>query len=134
MGSAYAPIGVGRGQFAYNVAPFIEPMDALRSGRAQSSLLEVWSEDGPLGIALCLALAAVAGLALGNAGSDLDRVSRRLLWTALATLGAVFTGYYTSSYVWPWVVLALLVTASSALSDATAAEASPRASRSGLGM
>jgi hypothetical protein len=134
MGSAYAPIGVGRGQFAYNVAPFIEPMDALRSGRAQSSLLEVWSEDGPLGIALCLALAAVAGLALGNAGPDLDRVSRRLLWTALATLGAVFTGYYTSSYVWPWVVLALLVTASSALSDATAAEASPRASRSGLGM
>ncbi len=117
MGSAYAPVGVGRGQFAYNVAPFIEPEDALRSGRAQSALLEIWAEHGPLGLALCIALAAVAGLALLSSGSGLDRVSRRLVWTALATLGAVWVGYYTSSYVWPWVVLALLLTASHALSD-----------------
>jgi O-antigen ligase len=108
MGIAYAPLGVGRGQYAYNVAPFLDPTQSNRAGRAQSAVLETWAETGPVGTALLLCLFLIGPFCIIRRGRP-DREARALLVLA-AVFGVTLLFYYTSTYVWLWLGLALLVT------------------------
>jgi O-antigen ligase len=108
MGATYAPLGVGRGQFAFNFAPFVDPEQVVRGGRAQSAAVEVWAEGGPVGLLLALAVLAAGPLWLLRRRRR-DPVS--LVWaTFVATLAAVLLTYYTTNYAWTWVAAALAAT------------------------
>jgi len=116
MGAAYSPLGVGRGQYAYNVAPFVDPAVADRAGRAQSAALETWAETGAVGVALLLALYLVGPLSLVRRRLTQRLARALLLLTAL--FGVVLLLYYTSTYVWLWVAIGLLVTGPLVFADA----------------
>lgn len=111
MGLAYAPLGVGRGQFAYNAAPFLGEDDVNRAGRAQSGAVEIWAETGPVGLALALSLLLLAAARLGRRPLAMARSSSGGFALAVLTvaLGVVMLTYYTTTYVWPWVALGVLL-------------------------
>lgn len=111
MGATYAPFGVGRGQFAYNFAPFVEPEDVARGGRAQSAAVEVWAESGPAGMVAALAMVGAAAAALRRSRGKTSRYLA-LFW---ATIVATLLTYYTSSYAWTWVAVGLATTSVGAL-------------------
>jgi hypothetical protein len=108
MGLAYAPIGVGRGQYAYNTAPFLDPAVVSRAGRAQSAALEMWAETGPVGVALLLVLFLIAAVTAWR-GSPPIKV-RVAVMMMIVVLAATYAVYYTSTYAWLWVALALTIT------------------------
>lgn len=139
MGAAYAPAGVGRGQFAYNQAPFVDPSQADRGGRANSAILELWSEAGPVGIFFALSALVVGPiLLLRRREQDRFRIlhgedggllvaqsrapavpwaSRMVIWALFLSLLAVLALYYTTSFIWIWLAIGLLATAPTALRD-----------------
>jgi O-antigen ligase len=114
MGAEYAPAGAGRGQFAYNQAPFSDPAEADQSGRVSSSILEWWSESGPLGLFFAAAAVLVGPLLLlrrrrprnVTAGSE-----PLVVWAMCLSFIVVMAAYYTTSFVWIWVAVGLLATA-----------------------
>lgn len=116
MGATYSPLGVGRGQYAYNVAPFVGPADTDRAGRTQSAALESWAETGPVGMALLVALFLVGPLSVAHRRL-MRRLARALLLLA-AVFGVVVLVYYTSTYVWLWFAVGLLVTGPLVFDDA----------------
>jgi O-antigen ligase len=139
MGATYAPAGVGRGQFAYNQAPFVDPSQADRGGRANSAILELWSEAGPVGIFFALSALAVGPIFLlrrrehdrfrvlhGDDGGlllarsrppSVPWASRMVVWALFLSLLAVLALYYTTSFIWIWLAMGLLATAPTALRD-----------------
>lgn len=116
MGATYSPLGVGRGQYAFNVAPFADPANADRAGRAQSAALETWAETGPVGTALLVALFFVGPLSVLRRRL-MRRLARAFLLLA-AVFGVVLLVYYTSTYVWLWVGVGLLTTGPVVFADA----------------
>jgi hypothetical protein len=111
MGATYAPIGVGRGQFAYDFAPFVDPQDVTRGGRAQSALIEVWAEAGPAGWIAWMTALLVVVLGPLRRGVRVHRGVSALPFLLGATLIAILATYYTSNYAWIWIALALATTA-----------------------
>jgi hypothetical protein len=117
MGAEYAPIGVGRGQFAYNQAPFVDPRDADRGGRANSAILELWAEGGPLGL-LFAGIATLVGplvLLVRRRAHAPPLADRAVVWAIATSFIAVMALYYTTTYAWMWVAVGLLATAPLAL-------------------
>ena len=118
MGATYAPLGVGRGQFPYNQAPFEEPDDVGRNGRVGSAALEIWAEGGPVGIALALLilLAAPATLiAAALRGRSPGRSQVTIVVALTVGFAAVMVTYYSTTLVWPWIVVGLIAAAPHAL-------------------
>jgi O-Antigen ligase len=122
MGAAYAPTGAGRGQFAYDQAPFVAE-SAEKGGRVNSFFLELWAESGPVGLFLGM-MAILAGplwLLQRRGRAHGPPSAERLVVVAVAvSLVGVLAFYYTTSFVWTWVAIGLLAAAPRALLRAQA--------------